>query len=125
MTTAVMSRFQIRPIAVWTLRVLMAAMFLMAAAMKLSGQQMMNDEFDVIGLGQWFRYVTGVLELIGGVAVLVPRWSIPGAVLLLLVDIGAFLAQITTLHADWIHTVVLGAMLGLLIYLQRDRLAAR
>ena len=125
MTTAVMSRFQIRPIAVWTLRVLMAAMFLMAAAMKLSGQQMMIDEFDVIGLGQWFRYVTGVLELIGGVAVLVPRWSIPGAVLLLLVDIGAFLAQITTLHADWIHTVVLGAMLGLLIYLQRDRLAAR
>jgi putative oxidoreductase len=41
---------------------------------------------------------------------------------LLLVDIGAFFAQIAILHMDWVHTVVIGAVIGLLIYLQRRAL---
>ncbi|MBP2478721.1 putative membrane protein YphA (DoxX/SURF4 family) [Crossiella equi] len=30
-------------------------------------------KFDKIGFGQWLRYVTGVLEMAGGVGLLVPR----------------------------------------------------
>lgn len=110
-------------IGIWVLRVLIAAIFLPAAAMKLSSQPMMVDEFATIGLGQWFRFFTGALELIGGVCVLIPRVSLWGAVVVLLVDVGAFFAQIWVLHMDWIHTIVIGAVIGLLIYLQR--LAAR
>jgi putative oxidoreductase len=110
------------PIVLWILRVLAAALFLSAGFMKLIGQPVMVQEFDVIGLGQWFRFLTGILELVGGVAILVPSISVFGAILLLLVDAGAFLAQVTILHMGWVHTIVVAAILGAVIYLQRDRL---
>lgn len=113
-----------KTILLWVLRVLAAAIFLSAAAMKLSGQQQMIDEFNTVGLGQWFRYLTGLLELAGGIAVLVPRFSPLGALLLLCVDAGAFVTQVTILHMDWIHTIVIGALLVALIALQRPALKA-
>jgi uncharacterized membrane protein YphA (DoxX/SURF4 family) len=106
----------------WALRIVVAGLFLFAAFMKLSGQPMMVQEFETVGLGQWFRYATGLLELIGGIMVLIPTVSALGACLLLLVDVGAFVAQVTVLHMDWIHTIVIGAVIGLLIYLQRQQL---
>jgi uncharacterized membrane protein YphA (DoxX/SURF4 family) len=113
-----------KTILLWVLRILMGAMFIAAGAAKLAGQQMMVDEFAVVGLGQWFRYFTGILEFAGGIAVLLPRFSPLGALVLLLVDIGALVAQITILHADWIHTIVIGAILVAIIALQRDGLKA-
>ncbi len=107
-------------IAIWVLRGLMAALFLFACSGKLMGQPMMIEEFDQVGLGQWFRYATGVLELIGGIAVLIPPISALAALLLLAIDFGAFIAQITVLHIDWIHTIIIGLVLAALIYLQRD-----
>jgi putative oxidoreductase len=109
-------------ITVWVLRIIVAALFLFAAVLKLSGAQMEIDAFNIVGLGQWFRYATGLIEVIGGVAVLVPAVSALGAVLLLIVDIGAFIAQITRLHMDWIHTIVIGAVLVALIYVQRRQI---
>ncbi len=101
----------------WVLRVLAAFIFLAAAAMKLLAQPMMVAEFQKVGLGQWFRYAVGLIELVGGVAVLAPRTTWIGASLLLLVDLGAFFAQVTTLHMDWIHTIVIGGILVAIIYL--------
>jgi uncharacterized membrane protein YphA (DoxX/SURF4 family) len=125
MTTAAVSRFQARPIGIWVLRVLLGAVFLLAAFMKLSGKPMMVAEFDKVGLGQWFRYFTASLEVIGGVAVFIPRFSIKGALVLLLVDAGAFVAQVSVLHIDWIHTIVIAALLGTLVQLQRKSGAPR
>lgn len=113
-----------KTIALWVLRVLAAGIFLSAAAMKLSSQPQMVDEFATIGLGQGFRYLTGLLELAGGIAVLVPRVSPLGALLLLAVDAGAFVAQVAILHMDWIHTIVIGALLVAVIALQRPALKA-
>ena len=112
----------LRRMGLWALRIVVAGLFLFAAFMKLSGQPMMVQEFETVGLGQWFRYATGLLELIGGIMVLIPTVSALGACLLLLVDVGAFVAQVTVLHMDWIHTIVIGAVIGLLIYLQRQQL---
>lgn len=111
-----------KAITLWVLRILVAALFLSAAYAKLSGQPMMVEEFGKVGLGQWFRYVTGALEVIGGIALLVPRVSVLGALVLLCVDAGAFVAQVAVLHGDWIHTIVIGLILVVLIYLQRDQL---
>ena len=55
------------------------------------------------------------MELVGGVGVLVPAFSGLGALLLLAVDVGAFFAQVRFLHADWIHPIVIGAILAALI----------
>ena len=110
---------------VWAYRILVALMFLAAAGMKLTGQPMMVAEFQQVGLGQWFRYFTGGLELIGAVLVLLPRFTSLGALLLLMVDVGAFIAQVTVLHMGWIHTIVTGLILAGLIWVQRCTLAQR
>jgi uncharacterized membrane protein YphA (DoxX/SURF4 family) len=114
-----------KTILLWVLRILIAALFLFAAYAKLSGQPMMVEEFGKVGLGQWFRYFTGAMEVVGALLLLVPRSSPLGAVVLLLVDVGAFVAQLAILHGDVIHTIVIGAVLVALIYLQRDRLKLR
>ena len=107
----------LRKIGLWALRIAVAGLFLFAGVIKLTGQPMMVQEFETVGLGQWFRYATGVLEVIGAVMVLVPKVSALGGCLLLLVDVGAFVAQVTVLHKDWIHTIVIGIVIGFLIYL--------
>jgi uncharacterized membrane protein YphA (DoxX/SURF4 family) len=38
--------------------------------------------FQEIGLGQWFRYFTGVVEILGGVLVLIP-WTVTAGLALL------------------------------------------
>jgi putative oxidoreductase len=120
-TTAAVPRakYNVKKISIWTLRILLGCLFLLAAAMKLSGQPMMVAEFAQVGLGQWFRYFTAALEVVGGISIFIPRASIIGAATLLLVDTGAFIAQISVLHVDWIHTVIIGALLVLLVQLQR------
>jgi putative oxidoreductase len=125
MTAAALPASRSKAITLWVLRALIAALFLAAAYMKLSGQPMMIQEFDTIGLGQWFRYLTGLLELVAGVAVLIPAVSVYGAILLLAVDAGAFVTQVAILHGDWIHTIVIGVVPSILIYLQRDRFEKR
>ena len=125
MTSATLSQPRSANIAVWILRVVVAALFLFAGVMKLSGQPMMVEEFDTVGLGQWFRYFTGAVEVVGAVVTLIPSVSVLGAVLLLAVDAGAFVAQVAAIHMDWIHTIVIGAVIAALIYLQRDALKAR
>lgn len=124
MTTLVQSGItaKLKTIALWTLRGLLALLFLSASLMKLSSQPDMVTEFAKVGLGQWFRFLTGTLELAGGIAILVPRTSPFGALLLLCVDVGAFVAQISVLHVDWIHTLVIGLALAAVVFMQRDRL---
>ena len=125
MSSATLSQPRSANIVVWILRVVVAALFLFAASMKLTSQPMMVQEFDMVGLGQWFLYFTGIVEVIGAVATLIPSVSVLGAVLLLLVDAGAFIAQVGAIHMDWIHTIVIGVVVAALIYLQRDALKAR
>ena len=57
----------------WILQGLLAAAFLVAGTRKLAGAQMQLAIFEKIGLGQWFRYFPGGLEVIGAILVLVPR----------------------------------------------------
>ena len=60
---------------------------------ELAGTPAMAAEFDVIGLGQWLRYLTGVLELAGAITLLVPGAALYGAARLAAVMCGALLAH--------------------------------
>jgi putative oxidoreductase len=124
MTSVLQNYSQAVHIGVWVLRVLLGLAFIFAAYIKLIGKPHMITEFETVGLGQWFRYFTGALEVIGAVAVLTPSISVFGAILLLIVTLGAFVAQVAILHMGWIHCVVLAILLGLLIYLQFPALIA-
>src|SRR5690349_854155 len=46
-------------IALWVVQLGLALMFFMAGGKKLAGDPMMVGLFDTIGIGQWFRYLTG------------------------------------------------------------------
>lgn len=122
-TGAVQSRAMI--VTIWVLRVVLAALFLAVGVLKLVGIEMEVQVFDAVGLGQWLRYATGLAEVVGGIMLLVPSVSAFGALILLAVDIGALWAQVTILHQDWIHVVVIGALLLWLIYVQRQQILDR
>lgn len=98
---------RINAVITWILRLLVALVFGGAGIAKLAGAAMLIAEFDQIGIGQWFRYTTGVVEIAGAVLVLWPLSTFYGSLLLLCVCIGAFTAQIGPLHGDLIHVVVL------------------
>lgn len=61
----------------------------MAGGSKLSGSEQMVQLFQAIGLGQWFRYLTGFMEVGGAVLLLIPGLSGLGAALLTGVMAGA------------------------------------
>ena len=69
-------------VALWVTRVAVAGMFLLVGGSKLAGAPDMVALFDAIGIGQWFRYVTGSIEVVSAVALLVPSLAPFGALLL-------------------------------------------
>ena len=56
--------------------------------------------FDLIGIGQWFRYVTGVIEVISGIALLVPSAAVFGALLLIATMLGAIITNVFVVPAS-------------------------
>ena len=76
-------------IALSGLQVALAAVFLLAGGAKLAGAPSMVAFFTAIGVGQWLRYVTGLIEVVSAVALLVPRLAPFGALLLGCTMVGA------------------------------------
>ena len=76
-------------IALWGVQVVLAGMFLLAGGSKLAGAAAMVALFDAIGVGQWFRYVTGGIEVVSAVALLVPSLAAFGAIALVATMVGA------------------------------------
>ena len=89
----------LRVVAGWVLCLLLAFIFLMVGGMKLLSRPIMVREFDQVGLGQWFRYFTGTLEVTGAIGLLVPKLSRWAALLLGVVMVGAIIAHLTVLHS--------------------------
>ena len=73
----------------WILRAAVAVVFLSVGSSKFDATSMWVKLFDQIGFGQWFRYLTGILQIAGAVLVLVPRTFLAGIGLLALTMVGA------------------------------------
>jgi uncharacterized membrane protein YphA (DoxX/SURF4 family) len=114
--------FSIKSIAFLILRILLAVMFLAAAGAKIAGVKMMVAEFNMVGLGQWLRYFTAIMEISGAVLLLWPGRIAYGALVLACVCGGAFLAQVFAIHMDFVHTIVLGAIFLAIAWGQRAQL---
>jgi uncharacterized membrane protein YphA (DoxX/SURF4 family) len=80
-------------VVLWVLQVLGAVSFALAGSQKLAGAPAMVALFAAIGLGQWFRLLTGTLEILGAVALLIPRLRALGALGLAGVMIGALITN--------------------------------
>src|SRR5690349_21281665 len=80
---------RIGPVALWGVQVALAALFLLAGGSKLAGAPSMVAFFEAIGVGQWVRYITGLIEVVSAVALLVPKLAPFGALLLACTMVGA------------------------------------
>jgi putative oxidoreductase len=109
-------------IALWVAQVLLAAMFLMAGGSKLAGASAMVGLFDAIGAGQSFRYVTGAVEIISGIALLVPATAVFGALLLIPTMVGAILTNVFILHASPGMPIVLLLGVAVVAWVRRRQL---
>jgi uncharacterized membrane protein YphA (DoxX/SURF4 family) len=117
-------RQRVRNIVGWILAILLGLEFLAAGCMKFIDNPVMVEMFNRVGLGQWFRYFTGALEIIGGVGVLIPRFSRPAALLLAVIMLGAVIAQLTRIHEGaWIPAIML--LLALVLARMRRDAALR
>jgi putative oxidoreductase len=113
-----------RRIGAWALQGLVAAAFLAAGSAKLAGIPFMVDLFQQIGLGQWFRVVTGAVEVTGAVALLIPGLASIGALWLGGTMVGAVATHLFVLHTSPVPAIVLGLLNTAILYLRRDELVA-
>ena len=81
----------------------------------------MVQEFAHIGLGQWFRYCTGVLEVSGAIGLLIPKVRFRAALQIAAVMVGATVANLTVLQLPALArmTAILLALALLLAWLRR------
>jgi len=110
-----------RAILLWTLQILAALAFLAAGASKLAGAAPMVAAFAKIGVGQWFRYLTGALEVVGAIALLIPGYAFYGGSLLAIVMVGAVIAHLAILGGSPVAPIVLLLITGTIAYLRRPR----
>ena len=114
-----------KQIVVRVLRVTLGLFFVVDGVIKLTGISKTVQLFERIGWGQWFRYFTGWLVLLGGALILLRlRWTSYGAIVCACtVGTGALLYAFK-LHRDpTLPTVItlLTLMLALLTYSQKDQ----
>ena len=110
---------KIMNIGLWVLQIGAAGMFLMAGFSKLSGDPRMVGLFDSIGFGQWFRYLTGSLEVLAVVLLLIPRLSGLGALFLEGVMLGAVATHLFVVGGSPLAAIVLLIVTGAIAWGRR------
>ncbi len=96
----------------WLPRLAIAVVFVGVGWSKFS-DPMWVRLFDRIGVGQWFRYLTGVMQIGGGLISLVPRLAIVGIGMLACTMIGASIVWIAFGQA--FGAIIPGALLAPLV----------
>ena len=71
-----------------------AVLFFLAGFAKLSGDEQMVQKFAAIGIGQWLRYVTGLIDVASAILLLIPVLSGIGALLVAPIMIGVIVTHI-------------------------------
>lgn len=108
----------------WTLRIFAAVAFFAAGAAKLAGVPMMVDVFNHIGLGQWFRIVTGAIEIVGAIALLLPTtFAFSGALLAAMMFVATGV-HLFVIGGSPVPAIVLMVVTATIAWLNRARFAA-
>ena len=109
-------------IVLWVVQGLLALIFVGAGVAKLLGNAYMVAIFEAIGIGQWFRYVTGIFEVTGALLIVLSKTRVLGAGLLAGVMIGATVAHLFVLHSSPVAALVLLALAGVVLWGRRREL---
>ncbi|MCG7211775.1 DoxX family protein [Paenibacillus mucilaginosus] len=105
-------------IAGWVGLILVAILFVQAGVLKLIGETMSVEGFKAMGFPDWFRLLIGLLEAVGGVALLFRKTARYAAALLGAIMIGAIVTILTVGNPPDVAfpavTLVLLVLVGLL-----------
>ena len=97
-------------------QVVLGLLFLLIGSMTVAGMKMFVENFRRFGYPQWFRIVTGSLEVLGGIGLLIGIWLPWLAALasagLILVMLGAVVTEVRT--REPLQKIVLPIVLGAL-----------
>ena len=108
-------------VVLWVLQIAAAGMFLMVGFLKLSGNAQLVGLFEAIGVGQWFRYLTGALEVAGAILLLLPRTSGLGALMLVGVMAGAVMTHVFIVGGSPLMAIILLVITGVVAWGRRQR----
>jgi uncharacterized membrane protein YphA (DoxX/SURF4 family) len=99
----------------WLLRGAIAAAFVMFGVEKFTDPQWVKM-FQQIGFGQWFRYFTGVVEVLGGLLLLIP-WTVTAGLALLACTMASATLLWATLLGQPANGIITGAFcVGLVLF---------
>jgi putative oxidoreductase len=101
---------------IWGVRILLSLAFGAAGAAKLAGVEQMVATFEAIGVGQWFRYLTGSIEAIGALLLLVPATGLLGGLLLGGTMVGAVISHFIAVPGSPVPAMVLGGLCAVVVY---------
>jgi hypothetical protein len=108
----------------WALQVVVAAVFFAAGMAKLAGVPFEVHSFAQIGLGQWFRIVTGMVQIAGAFALVYPGLASIGGLWLGFNMFCAVVVCLAVLHTNPAPAITLTLLNALIVYLRRDELAS-
>ena len=111
-----------RSIILWTLQILIAALFLMAGGSILAGVPPVVEQFskfEKFHIGVWFRYLAGVLEIAGAIGLLVPGYAFYGASILATVMLGAILSHLLVIGGSPAPAILMMLITGIIAYLRK------
>jgi uncharacterized membrane protein YphA (DoxX/SURF4 family) len=101
------------------LRLFLFFIFLVVGVVKLIGIAQTKQLFTAIGWGQWFRYLTGILDVIGALLLIVPRWTFYGALILICTIGSATMFYLLSLHNNPTVPLVLTLLVATLAWMTR------
>lgn len=107
------------------IKLLITVAFVVAGATKLIGLDMQIATFETLGLGQWFRYVTGLIEVGAAVLLWIPGRQAIGALLAVCTMAGAVVAHLTVLGPSAVPAFGLGILAAFVVFEHRDQLPGR
>lgn len=112
-----------KSIGTWILVVLLALVFMGSGVGKLLGKSPMPENFTRWGYPLWFMSLTGLIELLGGVALLFPRLTTAGSAVLGATMIGAIVTHIKSGEGPMAAApLILLVLLGIAGYLRRGEM---
>jgi uncharacterized membrane protein YphA (DoxX/SURF4 family) len=113
----------------WILRLTAAIIMLQTLTFKFTAHPESVALFTKIGMEPWGRIGIGVLELIAGILILIPRTTLPGSVLGLGLMSGAIFFHFTILGISFngstllfTYAIIVFICCGLLIYFDRKKI---
>lgn len=106
---------RLKTVALWIVTLLMAVVMVGPGSQKFTGPTW-ERMFRAWGYPDGFYLVIGALEVVGGIALLIPRFASASALVLMVVMIGAAITQVTQGGRNGVGEIVFATLMALIAY---------